>query len=53
VLIDNGNFDADKIIVFSYNDVAKSPYNPYPNTLYNKPTTGPGIDNNKGCVIDY
>lgn len=37
----------------SYNDVAKDPSNPFPNTLYNKPTTGPGVDVNAGCVVDY
>jgi len=53
VLLDHGKFKAENIIVFSYNDVASDPYNPVPNTLYNKPTTGPGVDVNKGCVIDY
>lgn len=37
----------------SFNDVAKSSENPYPNTLFNKPSTGAGVDVNKGCVIDY
>merc|ERR1739848_83881 len=44
---------ADNIIVMSYNDVASSDDNPTPNTLYNKPTKGAGIDVNKGCIIDY
>lgn len=44
---------ADNIIVMSYDDVASSSSNPFPNTLYNKPSTGAGIDVNKGCVIDY
>jgi len=37
----------------SYNDVAKDSENPIPNTLFNKPTKGAGVDVNKGCVIDY
>jgi len=37
----------------SYDDVASSSENPFPNTLYNKPTSGKGIDVNDGCVIDY
>jgi len=53
VLLDHGKFKPENIIIFSYNDVASSPSNPFPNTLYNKPTTGPGVDVNKGCVIDY
>lgn len=44
---------AANIILFSYNDVAKSTSNPFPNQLFNKPSTGPGVDYNKGCVIDY
>lgn len=51
-MLDKG-VPASNIIVFSYNDVASSSANPYPNTLYNKPTTGEGVDVNKGCVIDY
>jgi len=37
----------------SYDDAASSSENPFPNTLYNKPTSGAGIDVNSGCVIDY
>jgi legumain len=39
----------------SYDDVASDPENPVPNTLFNKPTAKgtPGVDVNKGCVIDY
>jgi legumain len=44
---------ADNIIVMSYDDVASSSENPYPNQLYNKPSSGKGVDVNKGCVIDY
>lgn len=40
--------------MMSYNDVAKSPENPFPNQLFNKPSgSNPGVDVNKGCVIDY
>eukprot|EP01016_Furgasonia_blochmanni_P022945 TRINITY_DN2489_c0_g4_i2.p1 TRINITY_DN2489_c0_g4~~TRINITY_DN2489_c0_g4_i2.p1 ORF type:complete len:543 (+),score=183.22 TRINITY_DN2489_c0_g4_i2:83-1711(+) len=54
ILIKNG-FNPDNVIVFSYNDVATSSENPFPNQLYNKPTPKgvPGVDNNKGCKIDY
>lgn len=37
----------------SYNDVYNDPSNPFPNTLFNKPTNTTGIDVHKGCVIDY
>jgi len=38
----------------SYNDVAKSNENPFPGSLFNKPSGfNPGVDVNKGCVIDY
>jgi len=46
---------ADQIIHMSYNDVAKSSSNPFPGTLFNKPTPAgtPGVDVNDGCVVDY
>lgn len=44
---------AENIIVFSYNDAAKDSENPFENKLFNKPSKGPGVDVNKGCVIDY
>lgn len=44
---------ADNIIVFSYDDVANDPSNPFPGKLFNKPSTGPGEDVYAGCVIDY
>lgn len=37
----------------SYDDVASSNENPFPNQLYNKPSNGEGVDVNNGCVIDY
>lgn len=37
----------------SFNDVASSSENPFPNQLYNKPASGKGVDVNDGCVIDY
>ena len=37
----------------SYNDVANSPENPYPGSLFNKPSLNAAIDVNRGCVIDY
>lgn len=45
----------DQIIHMSYNDVAKSSENPFPNTLFNKPTAAgtPGVDVNDGCKVDY
>lgn len=44
---------AENIIVMSYDNAASSIWNPFPNKLFNKPSTGPGVDVNKGCVIDY
>mmetsp|Transcript_132198 Transcript_132198/g.186642 ORF Transcript_132198/g.186642 Transcript_132198/m.186642 type:complete len:106 (-) Transcript_132198:800-1117(-) len=38
----------------SYNDVASSKSNPFPNTLFNKPSgSEEGVNYNEGCVIDY
>jgi len=46
--------DPKKIILLSYNDVAKSEDNPFPGKLYNKPTySKPGVDVNYGCQVDY
>jgi len=53
IMINHG-IPADNIILMSYNDVAKSSQNPFPNTLYNRPSgTQEGVDYNKGCIIDY
>merc|ERR1712086_307721 len=51
----NNGIPEDQIIHLSYNDVAKSSENPFPNTLFNKPTAAgtPGIDNNLNCTVDY
>ena len=45
----------DQIIHMSFNDVAKSSENPFPNQLFNKPTAAgtPGVDVNDGCKVDY
>lgn len=41
---------AENIIVFAYDDIAKSSQNPFPGKLFNKPN---GDDVYAGCVIDY
>ena len=52
-LISKG-FNSSNIIVFSYDDVANDPENPYPGQLFNKPTwEDPGFDIYAGCKIDY
>lgn len=53
VLIDDGNFDAENIILMSYDDVAGDSENPFPGQLFNKPTDGKGTDVYNGCKIDY
>jgi legumain len=51
VLISHG-VPATNIILMTYNDVASSSSNPFPNTLFNKP--GNNVqDVNAGCVKDY
>lgn len=51
VLISKG-LPASNIILLTYNDVASSNQNPFPNTLYNKP--GNNVqDVNAGCIKDY
>jgi len=54
-IMKNNGIPEDQIIHLSYNDVAKSSENPFPNTLFNKPTAAgtPGIDNNLNCTVDY
>jgi legumain len=54
VLINRG-FNPKHIILFSYDDVANHPDNPYPGKLYNRPDRPghPAIDVNKGCKKDY
>lgn len=53
ILLEHG-LPAENIIVLSYDDVANSPQNPYPGTLFNKPSgTKAGVNVNQGCVIDY
>jgi len=45
----------DHIIHLSYDDVANNSMNPFPGTLFNKPTPSgtPGVDVYAGCKIDY
>jgi len=54
VLLERG-MSADRIIQLNYDDAANSPENPFPGTLYNKPsnTSEEAVDVYKGCVIDY
>lgn len=53
ILINNG-IPAKNIIVLAYDDIANSPNNPIPGTIYNKPTgVDPGFNVYAGCVIDY
>jgi len=53
ILISNG-FPAANIIVLAYDDIANSAQNPFPGTMYNKPTgTDPGDNVYAGCAIDY
>ncbi|KAK8803850.1 hypothetical protein WA158_001544 [Blastocystis sp. Blastoise] len=51
ILLDNG-YNPNNIIVLSYNDVASSDSNPFPNTLFNKPGEN-SINYNEGYVVDY
>lgn len=39
----------------AYDDIANSPYNPFPGKIFNKPTPAgtPGQDVYAGCKIDY
>jgi len=39
----------------AYDDIANSPYNPFPGQIFNKPSPAgtPGQDVYAGCKIDY
>ena len=53
IMIKHG-IPASNIIMMSYNDVAQSSENPFPGSLFNKPSGfNPGYDVNKDCIIDY
>jgi legumain len=53
ILVGNG-VPAANIIVMAYNDIADNKKNPFPGTLFNKPTGTLAGDNvYAGCVIDY
>eukprot|EP00471_Norrisiella_sphaerica_P004876 CAMPEP_0184481036 /NCGR_PEP_ID=MMETSP0113_2-20130426/2591_1 /TAXON_ID=91329 /ORGANISM="Norrisiella sphaerica, Strain BC52" /LENGTH=435 /DNA_ID=CAMNT_0026859931 /DNA_START=13 /DNA_END=1320 /DNA_ORIENTATION=- len=54
ILIRNG-VAAENIITLAYDDIAKSPENPIPGKLFNRPTDKgtPGVDVYEGCKIDY
>merc|ERR1712048_1441378 len=39
--------------MLAYDDVAYDFHNRFPGQLFNKHTTGPGVDVYKGCNIDY
>jgi len=42
-----------RIIVFQYDDLVNSSSNPFKGQIFNKPSTGPGVDVYKGCGTDY
>jgi legumain len=53
-ILRNNGIPANNIIVMAYDDIANSPSNPFPGTMFNKPTgTEPGVNVYSGCVIDY
>lgn len=53
ILIGNG-VPAENIIVMAYNDIANNIRNPFPGSVFNKPTgTLPGNNVYAGCEIDY
>lgn len=53
ILIENG-YKAENIITFNFDDAAHASQNPFPGTLFNKPTGSlPGVDVHAGCVSDY
>jgi legumain len=37
----------------AYDDIANSPYNPFPGKIFNKPAKTGGVDVYEGCNIDY
>ncbi|CAE7940486.1 unnamed protein product, partial [Symbiodinium sp. KB8] len=41
------------IITMMYDDVPNASENPFPGTLFNKPSTGQGVNVYEGCNIDY
>jgi len=43
----------ENIILFAYDDVANNNENPFKGKLFNKPSTGAGVDVYKNCAIDY
>lgn len=53
-LLLNDGVPADNIIVMTYNDVPYAQENPFPGTLYNKPTyEKTGVNVFEGLVVDY
>ena len=44
---------AEQIIVFAYDDIAHNIRNRIKGKIFNKPSTGMGVDVYKGCEIDY
>jgi len=45
--------DPSRIIVMQYDDIANNNQNPYRGQIFNKPSTGPGVDVYAGCQKDY
>lgn len=43
----------ERIIMMFYDDIASSSNNPFPGKIFNKPTSGKGVDVYKGCKKDY
>jgi len=52
-IVKAGGIPSSRIINMVYDDIASNPSNPFKGQVYNKPSTGAGVDVYKGCQIDY
>ena len=52
-ILTKGRIPKDNIILMMYDDIAHNEYNPFKGQIFNRPSSGPGVDVYAGCNADY
>eukprot|EP01060_Flectonema_neradi_P014300 TRINITY_DN20_c0_g1_i6.p1 TRINITY_DN20_c0_g1~~TRINITY_DN20_c0_g1_i6.p1 ORF type:complete len:413 (+),score=132.64 TRINITY_DN20_c0_g1_i6:59-1297(+) len=52
-ILSKGGVPKENIILMMYDDIAENSENPFKGKIFNKPSTGPGVDVYAGCDADY
>eukprot|EP01060_Flectonema_neradi_P014297 TRINITY_DN20_c0_g1_i2.p1 TRINITY_DN20_c0_g1~~TRINITY_DN20_c0_g1_i2.p1 ORF type:complete len:413 (+),score=125.83 TRINITY_DN20_c0_g1_i2:129-1367(+) len=52
-ILSKGGIPKENIIMMMYDDIAHNIENPFRGKIFNKPSSGPGVDVYEGCNADY